>query len=132
MCRYPLEPPISRFTTPVRHPNIDEVSGRICLDLFKMPPEGSWRPNVSLESVLVSVYALLGSPNLDDPVRPDLVSEWQGCIFKSREYIETMPDENINIICDENRNIIADESSIGSGKRNFSLSLSAIRKKSKY
>ena len=74
--RYPLEPPIVRFTTPVRHPNIDEVSGRICLDLLRMPPEGSWRPNVSIGSLLVSIQVLLACPNLDDPVRPDLISEW--------------------------------------------------------
>lgn len=66
LLRYPFEPPIVRFTLPVRHQNIDEVSGRICLDLLRKPPKGSWREYVSLGSVLVSVHALLGSPNLDD------------------------------------------------------------------
>lgn len=119
--RYPLEPPIVRFTTPVRHPNIDEVSGRICLDLLRMPPEGSWRPIVSLGSVFVSIHVLLGSPNLDDPVRPDLISEWQTGKFKEKE----------NIIMDANANSEIVKEDVAIGKRNFSLSLATLRKKTK-
>ena len=74
--RYPIEPPIVRFKSPLRHPNVDEVSGRICLDLLRMPPEGSWRPNISFGSLIVSIMVLLSAPNLDDPVRPDLILEW--------------------------------------------------------
>ena len=35
--RYPFEPPKLRVITPIYHPNIDST-GRICLDLLKMPP----------------------------------------------------------------------------------------------
>ena len=35
--RYPFEPPRLRFITPIYHPTIDST-GRICLDLLKMPP----------------------------------------------------------------------------------------------
>jgi len=41
-----------------------------------MPPEGSWRPNISFGSLIVSIMVLLSAPNLDDPVRPDLILEW--------------------------------------------------------
>ena len=41
--RYPFEPPKVCFITKIYHPNIDD-QGRICLDVLKMPPQGSWRP----------------------------------------------------------------------------------------
>ena len=41
-----------------------------------MPPDGAWRPNISLQALLTSIRVLLGTPNLDDPVRPDLIEEW--------------------------------------------------------
>lgn len=109
-----MEPPIVRFTSPVRHPNIDEVSGRICLDLLRMPPEGSWKPNVSLGSVLVSIQVLLGSPNLDDPVRPDLITEWKHGI-----------KENVLVPNDHAT------ANLAQSKPVLSLSLSALRKKPK-
>lgn len=88
-----------------------------------MPPEGSWRPNVSLGSVLVSVHVLLGSPNLEDPVRPDLISEWQTGEFKQKENTEV--DENVT------GKDVKQGSQNANGKRNFSLSLATLRKKTK-
>lgn len=114
--RYPFEPPIVRFITPVAHPNVDEATGRICLDLLRMPPEGSWRPNVSLGSVLVSVQVLLGAPNLEDPVRPDLITTWN----QPKEVTAAKANVQASGINDK----------IGN-KRPFSLSLTALRKKPK-
>lgn len=113
--RFPFEPPIVRFASPVAHPNVDEATGRICLDLLRMPPEGSWRPNVGLGSVLVSVQVLLGAPNLEDPVRPDLIASWNNPKEKTAK-----------------KNVQANDTTTTDkidNKRPFSLSLSDLRKK---
>ena len=113
-----MEPPIVRFMDLVRHPNIDEVSGRICLE--RMPPEGSWKRNVSLGSVLISIQVLLGSPNLEDPVLPDLISEWQ-LGFKENSIDMIVKTEN------------GSHNSKRSAKPEcLSFSLAALRKKPKF
>lgn len=70
--RYPFEPPIAAFTTAIYHPNVDR-EGRICLDLLKLPPKGTWRPTVSLISLLTAIKLLLAEPNADDPLVPEIV-----------------------------------------------------------
>ncbi|KAL7301155.1 hypothetical protein TKK_0006127 [Trichogramma kaykai] len=74
--RYPFVPPRLKFVTPVYHPNIDN-QGRICMDLLKMPPNGGWRPTISLENLLVAVQSLLGNPNPDDPLMVDIAEEYR-------------------------------------------------------
>lgn len=73
MSRYPFEPVSIVFQPPAPyHPNIDS-NGRICLDLLKMPPAGTWRPTVTLMAVLEALLVLLREPNPDDPLMPDIV-----------------------------------------------------------
>ena len=93
-----------------------------------MPPEGSWRPNVSLGSVLVSVHVLLSSPNLDDPVRPDLISEWSANFNK----IERVSKENSDSLDINNSgNEFGDLTVKRPRPLSLSLSLTASRKKPK-
>ncbi|XP_043270005.1 ubiquitin-conjugating enzyme E2 T-like isoform X2 [Venturia canescens] len=73
---YPFEPPRLKFSTPIYHPNID-TSGRICMDLLKMPPKGGWKPTITLENLLVAAQWLLGNPNPDDPLMPDIATEYK-------------------------------------------------------
>lgn len=80
-CRYPFEPPCMRFITPVYHPNVD-VAGRICLDLLRLPPKGTWRPVITLSGLLTSLQMLLTQPNPDDPLMTDIVSIQILCIQK--------------------------------------------------
>lgn len=111
-----------RFLTKVEHPNIDEATGRICLDLLRMPPEGNWRPNVSLCTVLVSIQVLLGEPNLEDPVRPDLISSWN------------KEKENNNVVDVLNDDLFSSKEppvNKRTSTSNFNLSLAALKKKSK-
>lgn len=60
---YPFVPPKMRFVTKVWHPNISSQSGAICLDILK----DQWSPALTLKTALLSLQALLSSPQPDDP-----------------------------------------------------------------
>lgn len=53
------------------------VDGKICLDVLRMPPGGSYNPAITLESILLSIQLLLASPNPDDPLRDDISDEYR-------------------------------------------------------
>ncbi|CAK1543650.1 unnamed protein product [Leptosia nina] len=74
--RYPFEPPQVKFVTPVYHPNIDSA-GRICLNMLKMPPKGSWLPTITIETLLISIQTLLANPNPDDPLVTQIALEYK-------------------------------------------------------
>ncbi|KAJ0171273.1 hypothetical protein K1T71_012823 [Dendrolimus kikuchii] len=82
--KYPFEPPLMKFNTPIYHPNIDK-GGRICMDLLKMPPKGAWVPTITLETLLVSLQTLLANPNPDDPLMIDIANEYKSDIQKFME-----------------------------------------------
>jgi ubiquitin-conjugating enzyme E2 N len=67
-----MSPPRLRFVTRIFHPNIDKL-GRICLDILK----DKWSPALQIRTVLLSVQALLGAPNPDDPLANDVAEEWK-------------------------------------------------------
>ncbi|KAL6941345.1 Ubiquitin-conjugating enzyme 13 [Hanseniaspora osmophila] len=68
---YPMEPPKVRFLTKIYHPNIDRL-GRICLDVLK----NNWSPALQIRTILLSIQALLASPNPHDPLANDVAKEW--------------------------------------------------------
>ncbi|KAL1774845.1 ubiquitin-conjugating enzyme E2 T [Sigmodon hispidus] len=90
--RYPFEPPQIRFLTPIYHPNIDS-SGRICLDILKLPPKGAWRPSLNIATVLTSIQLLMAEPNPDDPLMADISSEFKynkiAFLKNARQWTET-------------------------------------------
>eukprot|EP00833_Pecoramyces_ruminatium_P017486 jgi/Orpsp1_1/1191518/evm.model.d7180000086561.1 len=69
--RYPFEPPHIQFKTPIYHPNVDN-DGRICLDILKLPPKGSWKPSLNISTVLTSISVLMQDPNPDDPLSTEI------------------------------------------------------------
>ncbi|CAG9828361.1 unnamed protein product [Diabrotica balteata] len=69
---YPMSPTNVRFLTKIFDPNIDKLE-RICLDILK----DQWSPAVPVRTVLLSIQALLSSPNPDDPLANDVVNMWK-------------------------------------------------------
>ena len=91
-----MVPPKAIFCTKIYHPNIDNV-GRICLDILKDDKDkGKWSPALQIRSVLLSIQALLSSPNPDDPLNNDAAEQWnkdepnalkKGLVFDNFSYI---------------------------------------------
>ena len=60
---YPFTPPKMRFINKVWHPNVSSQTGAICLDILK----DQWSPALTLKTALLSLQALLSSPEPSDP-----------------------------------------------------------------
>lgn len=60
---YPFEPPKMKFVTKIWHPNISSQTGAICLDILK----DQWSPALTIKTALLSLQALMCSPEPDDP-----------------------------------------------------------------
>eukprot|EP01068_Selenidium_serpulae_P001731 Selendium_serpulae@DN1863_c0_g1_i1.p1 len=69
---YPMDPPKVRFNTPIYHPNIDKL-GRICLDILK----DKWSPALQIRTVLLSIQALLSTPEPDDPLDSQIAEHFK-------------------------------------------------------
>ncbi|CAK9172794.1 unnamed protein product [Ilex paraguariensis] len=74
--RYPFQPPIVTFATPIYHPNIDN-GGRICLDILNLPPKGTWQPSLNISAVLTCIGLLLSEPNPDDGLMCEASREYK-------------------------------------------------------
>eukprot|EP00594_Rhizosolenia_setigera_P001268 CAMPEP_0178949358 /NCGR_PEP_ID=MMETSP0789-20121207/5995_1 /TAXON_ID=3005 /ORGANISM="Rhizosolenia setigera, Strain CCMP 1694" /LENGTH=186 /DNA_ID=CAMNT_0020629849 /DNA_START=125 /DNA_END=685 /DNA_ORIENTATION=+ len=61
--QYPFVPPKMKFITKIWHPNISSQTGAICLDILK----DQWSPALTIKTALLSLQALLCSPEPDDP-----------------------------------------------------------------
>ncbi|KYQ92742.1 Ubiquitin-conjugating enzyme E2 [Tieghemostelium lacteum] len=94
---YPFKPPKVRFETKIYHCNIN-ADGNICLDILK----DCWSPALTIHKVLLSLSALLTTPNPDDPldvvkagVYRDNVNEYYNQV---RHWISLYSDTNIENI----------------------------------
>ncbi|CCK68151.1 E2 ubiquitin-conjugating protein UBC1 KNAG_0A04810 [Huiozyma naganishii CBS 8797] len=74
---YPFKPPKMKFDTKVYHPNVSSVTGAICLDILK----NAWSPVITLKSALISLQALLQSPEPNDPQDAEVAQHY----LKDRE-----------------------------------------------
>jgi ubiquitin-protein ligase len=91
---YPMCPPRIRFLTRIYHPNIDRL-GRICLDVLK----NNWSPALQIRTILLSIQALLGAPNPEDPLNEAVAKQW-----KVRKLAHTIAIVNIRLMLSRRTN----------------------------
>mmetsp|Transcript_22919 Transcript_22919/g.58942 ORF Transcript_22919/g.58942 Transcript_22919/m.58942 type:complete len:165 (+) Transcript_22919:116-610(+) len=63
---YPTRPPVCSFEAAgFLHPNVYD-DGKICLDIINDPAAGgSWKPTISLKTILLGIQELLDAPNIN-------------------------------------------------------------------
>jgi len=69
---YPYKAPKMWFETKVYHPNI-AGDGTICIDILK----DQWSAALRLTTVFLSLSSLLANPNPNDPLEPEIATEYR-------------------------------------------------------
>ena len=74
---FPSKPPKCKFVPPLYHPNI-YPSGTICLSILNDdPPDGTWRPAITVKQILLGVQDLLDNPNPASPAQRPAFEDYQ-------------------------------------------------------
>lgn len=79
---YPYKPPKMKFDTLVWHPNVSSQTGAICLDILK----DEWSPALTIRTTLISLQALMCSPEPDDPQDAQVAAQYKN---NPEQYVAT-------------------------------------------
>lgn len=93
---YPFKAPKMKFDTKVYHPNISSVTGAICLDILK----DAWSPVITLKSALISLQALLQSPEPNDPQDAEVARHY----LQNREAFDKTAELWTKLYANDNEN----------------------------
>jgi ubiquitin-conjugating enzyme E2 D/E len=66
---YPYVPPNVIFDTPIIHPNIS-IDGKVCINILS----NDWHAGITMHKVLLAINSLMISPNLNDPLVPNVAN----------------------------------------------------------
>jgi ubiquitin-conjugating enzyme E2 N len=81
---FPFNPPNIKFLTRIYHTNI-ATTGSICLDILM--DASKWSPQYTIETVMISIIALLDDPNTSSPYNMVPSKHWTKC-FKDYKLYE--------------------------------------------
>lgn len=84
---YPYTAPAVKFLTPCFHPNVD-TGGNICLDILK----DKWSALYDVRTILLSIQALLGEPNIDSPLNAIAAELWRKPEEYKKHVLETFKE----------------------------------------
>ena len=113
---YPYKSPSVGFGTRIFHPNIDEKSGSVCLDVLNQ----YWSPLFDCTNVIQSFIPLLLSyPNASDPLNPDAAS----VLLKSKERFDEIVEKHVEEHANDNRHSVHANESLSSGIDSDSLDI---------
>ena len=92
---FPSKPPKCKFVPPLFHPNI-YPSGTICLSILNdEPPEGTWRPAITVKQILLGVHDLLDNPNPNSPAQREAYEIFQTDKAEYRKRVRQQAARNV-------------------------------------
>ena len=90
------------------------------MDILKLPPHGSWKPSINISSILTSLQVLMAEPNPDDPLMPDVATQFK---YNKEKYLEEAKEWTNKYARDKTEGAVVD-----SKKRNLSEELGAVKR----
>lgn len=103
---YPFKSPSIGFANRLYHPNVDDLSGSVCLDVINQ----TWSPMYELINIFdVFLPQLLRYPNPSDPLNGEaaslLMRDVESYNAKVKDYVKNYASEEINLLEEEDSDV---------------------------